>query len=63
MSNEAFQLSFFGKLGLTLPYLGENPASMIMWRKWFEKKNEKKIEKKKKLQFFEKKKKKFSLTD
>ena len=45
MSNEAFQLSFFGKLGLTLPNLGENPASMVIRRKKIEKKL-KKIEKK-----------------
>ena len=61
MLNEAFQLSFFGKLGLTLPNLGENPASMVIWRRKFEKKFEKEIEKKRNVKFFEKKKKNFSL--
>ena len=47
MSNEAFQLSFFGKLGLTLPNLGENPASMVIWRRKFEKNLKKNLKKKK----------------
>ena len=50
MSNEALQLGVFGKLGLTLPNLGKNPAFMIIWKKKFEKKIEKK---KKKLKIFE----------
>ena len=37
MSNEAFQLYFFGKLSLTFAYLSENPESLIIWK--FEKKN------------------------
>ena len=48
MLNEAFQLSFFGKLGLTLPNLGENPASMVIWRRKFEKNLKKDLKKKKK---------------
>ena len=45
MSNEAFQLYFFGKLSLTFAYLSENPESLTIW------KFEKKILKKK-LKFF-----------
>jgi hypothetical protein len=33
MSDEALQLYFFGKLGLTLPNLAKNPASMVIWKK------------------------------
>ena len=40
MSNEAFQLYFFGKLSLTFAYLSENPESLIIWK--FEKKKIKK---------------------
>ena len=39
MSNEAFQLYFFGKLSLTFAYLSENPESLIIWK--FEKKKKK----------------------
>ena len=39
MSNEAFQLYFFGKLSLTFAYLSENPESLIIWN--FEKKEKK----------------------
>ena len=48
MSNEAFQLYFFGKLSLTFAYLSENPESLIIWK--FEKKKLKK--KKKNLKIF-----------
>ena len=54
MSNEAFQLYFFGKLSLTFAYLSENPEFLIIWK--FEKKKKKKKlkkkKKKKKLKFF-----------
>ena len=56
MSNEAFQLSFFGKLGLTLPNLGKNPVSMVIWRRKLKKKLKKKIEKKIEKKFEKKKK-------
>ena len=46
MLNEAFQLSFFGKLGLTLPNLGKNPAFMIIWKKNLKKKIKKNFKKK-----------------
>ena len=48
MSDEALQLSFRGKLGLTLPNLAENPESMIIGKKLIEK-----FEKINKIFFFE----------
>ena len=40
MSNEAFQLYFFGKLSLPFAYLSENPEFLIIWK--FKKKKLKK---------------------
>ena len=49
MSNEAFQLIFL-RLVLTLPNLGENLASMVLWRRKFNKN----LKKNKHMKLFEK---------
>jgi hypothetical protein len=46
VSDEALELYiFFGKLGLTLPNLAQNPASMVIWKQ-FKRKMKKKWKKK-----------------